>query len=570
MRDKEEFYQLLTSIDGKEYPEYSKLIGDFDFTRYVLKISQIQAPGAGQGTLMLLRVPQIIAAFPPHLHNNPVRRTALEDFLIRKVSNRLELLARHDEEGFSRRHLPLFSPGQAILPRSALVVTEEYIEARLYVDLPARHDAIAADAASRIFFEDLPQVVNASLIYCNLNEREVEDFVNMMEDADQLRQVLATRGWVAFCGEGALPARAGHTDEPDYEHLVPLAVEDSLAAELEVPNAGAIRGFGVPSGITVLLGDAYSGRVEIMRALASGIYNHIPGDGREWVVTVPDAVAVVSEPGRSIQRVNISAFVGPQALPGDARQYTCSQADAFASQAAATVEAIEAGARVLLFDEASSASEFLSRDERIASLLPPERGTVPLALRARQLVDDLGLSLVVAGAASVAEFIPVADTVLRVENFRVSNVTKEAREMAIAAPAKPPAADVSALAEPVRTVIPTSIDPSSDRFDAVISAPDIHTLQFGRSRVNLSGVLQLADVYQVRTIGRILYYAKLRYMDEPRPIREVLDLVDRDLSTEGLESLTRDLRGDLARPRRYEIAAALNRLDTLRVHQKAP
>ena len=125
------------------------------------------------------------------------------------------------------------------------------------------------------------------------------------------------------------------------------------------------------------------------------------------------------------------------------------------------------------------------------------------------------------------------------------------------------------MAEPVRNIVPISIDPSQDRYDAVISAPDIRTLVFGRSVVDLSGLPQLADVYQARTIGRILYYAKLRYLDEPRPVREILDLVDRDLSTEGLESLTRDLRGDLARPRRFEIAAALNRLETLRVTRSA-
>ena len=103
------------------------------------------------------------------------------------------------------------------------------------------------------------------------------------------------------------------------------------------------------------------------------------------------------------------------------------------------------------------------------------------------------------------------------------------------------------------------------RLDDHITAPDAHHLAFGRCTVDLTAVRQLADRHQTATIGQILYYAKLRYLDEGRPIREVLDLVDRDLSTEGLECLTRELRGDLARPRRYEIAAALNRLDTLRI-----
>lgn len=570
MRDKEEFYGLLMEIEGKEFREYAKLIGDFDFTRYVLKINQIQDPAAGQSTLVLTRVPQVIAGFPAHLMNTPVRRTALEDFLVRKLAARLESLARYDKEGISRRRIPLYAPGQAILPRTSLVVTDEYIEARLYVDLPSRHGCVAADSAREIFFEDLPGVVNASLIFCNLNQREVEDFVNLMEDADQIRQVLPTRGWVGFVGEGALLARAGDTDVPDYEQMTPLAIDDSLAVAVDVPNAGRVRGFGVPAGITVILGDRYSGRVDLVRALAAGIYNHVPGDGREWVVSLPDTVQIVAEAGRSIQQVDVSAFLREHPACASVKQFTCASADACAAQVAGTVEAIEAGARVLLFEESASAAEFLAGGAASALLPAAKRQVIPLAWRARQMVDELGVSIIVAGSAAVAEFLPVADTVLLVDGFKVSNVTQPARDLGISAPPAPAsAAEVAAMAEPVRNIVPISIDPSQDRYDAVISAPDIRTLVFGRSVVDLSGLPQLADVYQARTIGRILYYAKLRYLDEPRPVREILDLVDRDLSTEGLESLTRDLRGDLARPRRFEIAAALNRLETLRVTRSA-
>lgn len=566
MRDKDEFFGMLSSIDGKEFSEYAKLIGDFDFSRYVLKISQIQQEGAGNATLFLIRVPQIIAGFPSALFSTPVRRTALEDLLTRKIAARIEALAKYNEEGLSRRRMTVAGPGQKILPRSTLVITEEYIEARVYVDLPARRGRIAGDSAKEIFFEDLPAIVNAALIYCNLSENEVAEFVNLMEDADQIRQILPTRGWVSFVAEGALMTRAGSTDLPDYDQMTPLAVADDLAVNVDVPNATSVRGFGVPTGVTVILGDVYSGRLELMRALANGIYNHIPGDGRELVITVPDAVYVQAEEGRSIQRVDLSPFLQERGGT-NMKQFSCAHADPCAAQAASAVEALEAGARVLLFDESDSSAEFLALDARVAGLLPGvERRVTPLALRARQIADELGVSIVVAGSACVAELLPVADTVLRIDNFKVSVVTKEAKALAIPTrAAKVKAADISGVVEKSRWIVPSSIDPSAGRFDASIDAPEVHSLVFGRSVVDLDGVAQLADVYQTRTIGRILYYAKLRYMDEPRPIREILDLIDRDLSTEGLESLTRDLRGDLARPRRYELAAALNRLDTLRI-----
>ncbi len=567
MRDKEEFFNILSSIDGKEFTEYSRLLGDFDFSRFVLKVNQIQDEGDGKPTLFVVRVPQIIAGFPAHLFNTPVRRTALEDFLTRKIAGRLDALARYDDEGVSLRRLSVACPGQKILPRSSLLVTEEYIEARIYVNLPSRRGRISGATAKEIFFEDLSGIINSALIYCNLNEGEVADFVNLMEDSDQIRQVLPTRGWVSFVAEGALLARAGSSDLPEYGQLVSLSVADELVVNLDTPNAGGLRGFGVPTGVTVILGDVYSGRVELMKGLAAGIYNHIPGDGREAVITVPDAVYVAAEPGRSVQSVDISAFIHEGVGAVDTKRYTSGHADACAAQAASTVEALEAGARVLLFDESDSSPEFLALESRLAGSMPGAQKRIsPLAVRARQIADELGVSIVVAGSAVVAEFIPVADTVLRISGFKVSNITKQAKEIAITtSSAKPVAADVTNLVEKTRWIVPSSIDPSSGRHDAFIDAPDRHHLVFGRSAIDLEGVGQLADVYQTRTVGRILYYAKLRYMDEARPIREILDLVDRDLSTEGLESLTRDLRGDLARPRRYEIAAALNRLDTLRI-----
>lgn len=567
MRDKEEFYNILSGIDGKEFSEYSALIGDFDFSRYVLKINQIQKEGDTKATLFLVRVPQIIAGFPQKMFNTPVRRTALEDLLTRKIAARIETLARFGAEGVAQRRMSVACPGQKIVPRSSLVITDEYVEARIYVDLPARHGRVAGDSAKEVFFDDLPSVVNAALVYCNLNEHEIHDFVNLMEDADQVRQALPTRGWIGFVAEGALLARAQQSDLPDYSHLVPLSAEDDLAVSVEVPNSGTIRGFGVPAGLTVIVGEVNSGRIDLVKAIAAGIYNHIPGDGRELVITVPDAVYVAAEAGRSVQRVDVSSFVQEYGGVEDTKQFSCEHAEPAISQAASAVEALEVGARVLLFDESDSAPEFLSLDARLAALMSGvEKRITPLSMRARQIVDELGISIVVAGSAAVAEFLPVADSVLRIDHYRISDVSKKAKELSIQTLAnKAKAADVSGLVEKNRWIVPSSIDPSVGRFDAVIDAPCTHELMFGRSTIDLEKVEQLADLYQTRTIGRILYYAKLRYMDEARPIREILDLVDRDLSTDGLESLTRDLRGDLARPRRYEIAAALNRLDTLRI-----
>lgn len=567
MRDKKEFYTVLTDIWDRDISEYVRLIGDFDFTRYVLKINQINPDQLDKPTLFIVRVPQIIAGFPPHLFNTPVRRTALEDYLTRKIAAQIESVARYDEEGVSRQRLSIAVPGQKILPRTSVLVTDEYVEARIYARLPHADGRISGQNVKEIFFEELPDVVNAALVYSNVDTNELEGFVDLMEDADQIRQILPTRGLVSLVAEGALLKRLGRTDYPDYDDITPLAMDEALMTDMQVPNAGTIRGLGIPTGITLILGDDYSGRSELMNAIAAGIYNHVPGDGRELVVTVPDAVHITAETGRSVQKVDVSPFV--RALPGggDAESYTAKEADPCSAQAATTIENLEVGARVLLFDESSSSPAFLTRDSRLNNIVPSAGEKImPLSMLSRQMVDELGVSIVVAGSSSVAEFIPIADTILRIDEHRVSDITKDAKAVDIASLNEPSGAGgIASIVEKNRWIVPTSIDPSLSHLDQVIETSDIKQLKFGSSMIDLNALTQLADVHQTTTIGLILYYAKLRYLDEGRPVREVLDLIDRDLSTEGLECLSRDLRGDLARPRRYEIAAALNRLDTLRI-----
>jgi predicted ABC-class ATPase len=566
MRDKQEFFSMLAALDGKPLGEYGRLVGDFDFSRFVLKINQAQAGLLHQPILLVIRVPQAIAGFPTGLFQTPVRRTALEDFLNRKIAAEVNAQARYDRSGVSRRRLHVVQPGQKILPRSAVVVSEEFIEARIGVDLPSEQGLIIGARAREIFIEDLPALVNRTLIYCNLEEAEVRRFIEVMEDADQIRQLLPTRGLVSFVAPSNRLCRREGTDLPDEQHPRPLTFSESLLIEIEAPNRGVVRGLGIPSGITLILGDAYSGRRELLRALADGVYNHVPGDGRELVLTVPDAVYIAADPDRSVQKVDLRAFVAADQNGAAGLPYTAVHVDRFCAQAASTVEALEVGARVLLLDESDSAPGFLGRDRRLDALLQAgAMSTTPLSARARQMVDELGVSLVVAGSATVAEFIPVADLVLRISDFTVEDVTESAKRLVSGKPAETADADLLGLHERSRWIVPSSIDPSAGLEDVHVRAEDRTRLEFGRTDIDLSAVHQLADAHQTETIGLIIHYARRRYIDEPRPLREVLDLIDRDLSTEGLECLSRDLRGDLSRPRRYEIAAALNRLGTLRI-----
>ncbi|MCA9506775.1 MAG: isopentenyl-diphosphate delta-isomerase, partial [Myxococcales bacterium] len=159
-----------------------------------------------------------------------------------------------------------------------------------------------------------------------------------------LRAALAERGLVAFLAEGAVLARASGVDDGPLADAVALAVPDTLAVELVAPHAGPLRGLGVPEGVTLIVGGGYHGKSTLLAALARGVYDHVPGDGRDRCVTRADAMSVRAEDGRFIGGVDLRPFISH--LPGgrDTSAFESADASGSTSQAAAIVEALEAGA----------------------------------------------------------------------------------------------------------------------------------------------------------------------------------------------------------------------------------
>ena len=516
-----------------------------------------------------VRVPQTIAELPEFLFDTPIRRTALEDYLLRSFCKQLDAFASFDASGVARQNVIINAPTQKILPRNAVQVTKEYLELRVMIDLPVREllpdqgMMYVADGhrAQEIFYDEMMEIIGSSLLYCNMDHAQVETFVQSMDHADQLRQHLNATGQVAFLAEGSLIERDALSDEPNYVSVTPLQIEASLHEEVGIAQGETIQGVSIPAGLTVILGDDQSGRIDLAETIAQGIYNHVPGDGREQCVTVSDLVQVTAEPGRSIQNIDLSPFVeGDESV----RTFSTASASAYESQVAGTLEALEVGARVLLYDEQSCDPSFLTSDSRLQSFIGDKK-QLPLASRVRQIVDELGVSIVVSGSNLVAEYLPIADRVFRVNDFNISDITAEVKEAGIEGVAKASTLEMSSLLSRSRWIMPSSIDSSIGQEDVHIEYDEAGYILFGRYGVDMSALTQIASIEQMNAIGQSLYYAKLRYMDEGYSIGEILDLIDRDVSNEGLNVLARDFSGNLARPRRFELVAMLNRLPSFRV-----
>jgi len=467
---------------------------------------------------------------------------------------------------------------QEVLERTAVVIDESGgVELRLQVGLPAGGRRILGRQAEALLCQDLPDAMRQALCWAGRAPAGAYRFVECVEDQEHVRDRLVELGLVAFVADGALlPRESGASDRPlEAGRAVPFQAPASLRVEIPVPNgAGSERvlhGLGVPEGVTLIVGGGYHGKSTLLRALERGVYAHVPDDGREAVVTRPDAVKIRAEDGRSVERVDVSGFIGTLPHGRTTTGFRSDSASGSTSQAANIVEALEAGASVLLLDEDTSATNFMVRDARMQALVAREHEPItPFVDRIRELYDTHRVSTVLVMGGS-GDYFDVADTVVRMRDYLPEEATAEARRIAADHPtgrAREVAGPMST--PPARVADPRSFDPSRGRRDVKIDARGLDEISYGTHSIDLRAVEQLVDRSQTRAVGLAIQLCVERFMDGERTLPEVLDRLDAVLADEGLEVLSPFGRGgrhpgDLARPRRLEVAAAINRLRTLRV-----
>ncbi|MFQ5613613.1 MAG: ABC-ATPase domain-containing protein [Anaerolineae bacterium] len=568
--------RLLHKIDGRGYPAYKDIRGSYRFPDFELRVDHVQGDPFAAPSRLRVRLPLEQAGFPETLDlaTNRSRRIAWRDFLARTFVAACRKATERRGSGKSGL-LAMPRPGQEILERSSVMLLDGYLEARFVAGLPAAGRRVLGRQAATMLCDDLPRIVRSALFYKNLHQQALEAHLNAAEAADALRQQLDEAGLVAFVADGSvLPRRSGVDERPlQGEGVVRFRSPESLRVTLTLPDAGQVSGMGLPRGVTLIVGGGYHGKSTLLSALERGVYNHIPGDGRERVVTHPTAVKIRAEDGRRVEGVDIRPFIAhlPGAAPASVRAFRTDNASGSTSQAANIIEALEAGSRVLLLDEDTCATNLMIRDARMQALVEKEGEPItPFIDRARQLHQERGVSSILVLGGS-GDYFDVADTVIRMDAYLPRDVTAEARQVAAAYPTGRRAEIVGPLG-PLQARIPLadSLDASKGRREVSIKSRGLKTILFGRHEIDLSAVEQLVDEGQLLAIGQALYLARQRAMDGRRTIPQVIRFVFEELAAGGLDALDRRQVGDTVMFRPQELAAALNRLRTLRVRNERP
>jgi predicted ABC-class ATPase len=558
----------ILTLESKPLQAARALEGEYRHERFVLSLDRVTAEPPGAPSAMRVRVDMAEARFPPALWATRPGRVALEDFLARRWLEAARRVAR------ARGGRPAFgiSVGeQEILERTACRVAEDYVEVRGTVVLPTQGRRLAAKGLQGLLLQDLPQIVEGALLYGSLNPSAVQRHCEVVEDYEAMRTELSVHGLVAFLADGAVLPREPATDRPMLARVVPLEAPQELRVTLSPPHRGAVTGLGIPRGVTVILGHPFSGRSTFLRAVAAAVYPHVPGDGREYCVTVPDAVLVRADPGRRVEGVDVSALIGRLPDGTDPRRLRAESASDVVAMAASVLEALEVGCSLLLVDEDTAAAALMGRDLLWTEMAPQAaRVTTSLAEVLRPLYEEHGVSSIVVTSRGL-EYAPVADTVIALDGFRPRVVTAQAKQAASPArPFPPPRTRFGGIHH--RVPLPESLASLRGHRLRAEPAADARRLPrravpVGGEVVDLSALEQLVDPAQARAIAAALVFAADRGLaDGARTVREIVGLVEMEVARAGLDALVADgPAGDLALPRRHELAAALNRLRTLRV-----
>ena len=265
-----------------------------------------------------------------------------------------------------------------------------------------------------------------------------------------------------------------------------------------------------------------------------------------------------AEDHRAIHQVDISPFIGT--LPGerDTRSFSSGNASGSTSQAANIIEALECDCHCLLIDEDTSATNFMIRDQRMQQLVPDDREPItPLLHRVRELYEQQGVSTILVTGGS-GDYLAVADRVIMLDEYRVVDVTRRARRLA--GPPPQPSAPLRPFTRGTERRLDLTPIPRPGQHRVKIQVREPRLLEYGRTRIDLSRVEQLLDPGQTEAIGHLLARCHERDPGQRAGLSAALRTVLGEIETQGLDRLLPWKSGHLALPRRYELAAAANRL----------
>jgi predicted ABC-class ATPase len=561
MKTKNDLLLELRSIDHRGYPAYKSLKGSYDFGDYVLHIVHVQGDPFAAPSDLAVTVKAQDARWPEAACGRYETRVALQDMILRKFSLRLSRVSGKAGGSGKSGNMSASRPGQEILDRSACQLGKAGdVTLRFYAGFPAAGRTVLAGELEKMLFRFLPEIVLESAYAGAWKKETVRSVLDLAEDQAFLRSELEKRSLCAFVADGAvLPRESGISQRPLSDAL-PFRSPEEDRITLELPHRGTISGMAVKRGITLIIGGGYHGKSTLLKALERGVYNHIAGDGREYVVTDDTAVKIRAEDGRCVNGDDISLFINRLPNKKDTTAFFTENASGSTSQAAAVVEAVECGSKTLLMDEDTCATNFMVRDALMQKIVSEEDEPItPFSARMRTLYEKAGISTILVAGSSGA-FFSQADTIIQMDRYEPKDVTERVRKIV---PFQNDTADDSVPVCPDQSR--RRPRPGSDFKEqrGRVKHKNLGTEGFliGHGETDLRLVEQLADREQSECLARTFLRMAKSEMDGRKNVASLVRGWEETFRKEGFGMYKDDGRisGNMAKPRKEELAAALGR-----------
>lgn len=573
MQSERELKEQLRNIDHKSYPLYKSLKGAYSFKNFVFHINHVQGDPFAAPSDVSVTVNVKKAGFPAYALKNALTKDTLADVILREFSKQISQFTFKAKGSGKSGLLSVSHPGQEVLKRTAAQVDDKEIVIRFSIGFPANGRTINARELDKIIFEYLPVCVEKALYYKNLDAKRLEEAIALAEDQQAIREQLKEKKLVAFIANGSvLPRESGISAHP-MKHAKVFTSPESLQVSMELPHKGTIYGMGIKQGITLIVGGGYHGKSTLLNALELGIYNHIAGDGREYVIADETALKLRAEDGRCIKNVDISMFINDLPNGIDTHAFSTLDASGSTSQAAGVIEGMESGSRLFLLDEDTSATNFMVRDafmQRVVSM--DHEPITPFLARARELYEKAGISTILVAGSSGA-FFHIADTVIQMDQYVPLDITKKAKDLCKEFPISEEKPRPFVLPQSHR-IMEKDKNGATKRRDyrsgaikkdaperLKVKTMGVEGFSIGKQNVNLHALEQLVDSEQTAALGQLLKYAVENLIDGKRTIAEIADDLEDKLAREGMQFTVGHgtLCGGYAIPRKQEIYACFNR-----------
>lgn len=561
IKSSDELQKLLRSIDHKGYPAYKALAGAWQFPQFLLVVDHVQGDPFASPSSLHIEIDNLRAGFPDKYFKADCARIALQDFLTRQLFSWFERYNFKAKGSGKSGLLSISRCGQEVLERSACELKGQKWIVRFSVGFPAFGRTINAGELQKILFEFLPECIGNSFFYSKLDKQKVEKAVFLSEDQEEIRRILQKEGWICFVANGSiLPRMSGVSDLPLMKSVVfqsPVSMERSL----KLPHRGEIKGMVIPKGVTLIVGGGYHGKSTLLKAIQAGVYNHIEGDGREFVITDETAVKIRAEDGRSIRSVDISLFINDLPNGKDTTSFTTEDASGSTSQAAAVVESMEAGSRLFLVDEDTSATNFMVRDEFMQQMISKDKEPItPFIDRIRSLYEKAGISTIMVAGSSGA-FFHIADNVILMDCYQAVDITRRVKELC--KENQPFMRQMRPFVMPdCKRVYPawkrTGRDLKHEHMK--IKSYGVEAFSLDKESINVRYLEQLADEEQTQGLAFLLRFGLEQTIDGKKTVQQTVKIMFDKLVTEGWDGICPSyVPCGLARPRIQELFACLNR-----------